>query len=47
MRIVRGLGFEKFGVRQNHTQLVVQAMKQSPKIADFWGPHAIFDHFHG
>lgn len=47
VRIIRCFGFEQLGVRQDDSQLIVQAMKQGPKIADVWGFEAIFNHFQG
>jgi hypothetical protein len=42
--IVRRLGFEQFRVGEDDAQLIVEAMKESGKIARIQGGRAIFSH---
>ena len=46
VRIVRSLGLQQLRVRENDAQLIVQAMKECPQVANIWGFKAIPNHFH-
>ena len=47
VRVVGRLRFEQLRVRENHSELIVQAMQKGAKIAERGGVVATFDHFQG
>ncbi len=46
VRIVSRLGLQQLRMRENDAQLIVQAMKECPQVANIWGFEAILNHFH-
>ena len=44
LRVVWRFGLQEFRVGQNDAQLIVQTVKEGPKIARIWGIRAIFVH---